>query len=106
MVWNDELLTNPDAEKEPIDLSKIDVPFYALYGAGTTTCPMQINKDLLDPVAAVKRSIVYEIGDEPTNSIDFWKSPPKISTDVVTILGSGAEALIAAAAALTLLSTA
>jgi len=38
VVWNDEFLTNKDAEKEAVDLSKIEVPLYALYG-DTLTCP-------------------------------------------------------------------
>ena len=61
----------------------------------------------MDDVAAVKRSIAYKdmSGGDPNDSVNWYKAPPKVVTDIVTILGSGAEALIGAAAALTLLST-
>ena len=107
LVWKDEYLTEKDAAKTAVDLNKIEVPFYALYGAGTTVCPAEKNKEQLEGVGAVKRSITYDgfDGGAPTDSVDLWKSPTKISVDMVTILGSGAHALVAATAALTLLST-
>lgn len=106
LVWEEAYLSAKDAETTPVDMSKIAVPFYALYGAGST-CPPDINKAQFEGVSALKRSITYEgfDGGEPTTSEDFWRSPTKISVDIVTILGSGAHALVAAAAALTLLST-
>ena len=57
---------------------------------------------LLMDVAAVKRTIEYEDVSETT----FYKSSTRVSTDVITILGSGATTLMAAASALTLLSLA
>jgi len=107
LVWKDEYLTDKNAERTPVDLNKIEVPLYPLYSATTGLCLPDVNKKLLEDVAAVKRSITWESSDgsEAPDSVDLWKSPEKVSVDIVTILGSGAHALIAGAAALTLLST-
>ena len=101
LVWKEEYLTDKTAAKTAVDLTKIEVPIYALYGDATTVCPADVNKEQLDKSGQVKRSITYE-GE---NTSTFWKSPEKTSVDMVTILGSGAHALVAATVALTLLST-
>lgn len=99
--WDEAFMTDPvGTELEAVDLSKIDVPTYLLYGAKDTVCPMELNEAALASVSNVKRSVTYD----KLGQLSFYKTDPQILADVVTILGSGAQALVVAATALTMLS--
>ena len=99
--WDEAFMTDPvGTELKAVDLSKIDVPTYLLYGAKDTVCPMNLNEAALEPVSSVKRTVSYD----KLGQLSFYKTDPQILADVVTILGSGAQALVAAATALTMLS--
>lgn len=99
-VWDPAYFTDPATVLEKVDLSGISVPTYLLYASGDTDCPLSTNGPVLDDLAAIKRRIEYD----GFNHDSFYTSDPKITTDVITILGSGAHALIAAASAVTLAS--
>ena len=99
-VWNDEFLTNPDIELEDVGLSNIAVPTYLLFAENDEICSRDKNAELLEAVGSVKRSITYE---GATHFAPF-EANPDITTDVITILGSGAYFLVAGASVVSLLS--
>ena len=84
--WNEAFMTDASTELEAVDLSKIDVPTFLLYGAKDTVCPMDLNEAALEPVSSVKRTVTYD----KLGQLSFYKTDPQILADVVTILGSGA----------------
>ena len=99
--WDEAFMTDPvGTELEAVDLSKVDVPTFLLYGAKDTVCPMNLNEAALESVSSVKRTVTYD----KLGQLSFYKTDPQILADVVTILGSGAQALVVAATALTMLS--
>ena len=59
--WDEAFMTDPvGTELKAVDLSKIDVPTYLLYGAKDTVCPMNLNEAALEPVSSVKRTVSYD----------------------------------------------
>ena len=99
--WDEAFMSDPvNTVLAPVDLSNVDVPLYLLYGKKDTFCPWEQNKEALKNITTVKRTIEYE----KLGTLSFYKTEPEILADVITILGSGAAAIVAAASALTLLS--
>ena len=99
-IWNDAVLTDPDIVLEDVGLSNIAVPTYLLFAEFDEACSYDKNAELLDAVGTVKRSITYE---GYTHMAPF-EADTSITTDVITILGSGAHSLVAAASVASLLS--
>ena len=99
--WDEAFMSDPvNTVLAPVDLSNVDVPTYLLYGQKDTFCPADTNKLALKKIPTVKRAIDYE----KFGTLSFYKTEPEILADVITILGSGAKTIAAAASALTLLS--
>ena len=98
-VWSDEAITTPRTLLQDIDLTGITVPTYLLYGIDDQTCPAAENMALLDTFSAKKR---FEYDN--FNHLSFYISDPKITADVIVILGSGASSLHALAMTITFFS--
>ena len=81
------------------DLSGNTIPTFLLYGADDTTLPIDANDAALESLSETRR-IVYE----GFGHLEFYISEPKITTDIIVILGNGASTLLAAASTLTLMS--
>ena len=100
-VWDEAYMTDPvGTELTAVDLSKVDVPVSLLFGGAGALCPADTNMEALDKLPNVERKVKYDnLGDQ-----NFYRTDPEILADVITILGSGAYSLVAAATALTMLS--
>ena len=101
-VWDEAYMSDPvGTQLTAVDFSQVDVPVSLLYGgASASSCPADTNMAALDALPNVERTVKYD----NSGDLQFYRTEPQILADVITILGSGASAGIAAASVLAMLS--